>query len=326
MISRQLVEGTKARPPQSAHGSMTALAAYPAGGHWLASWHGRLGNHGVRRLMQPKLTISQPGDPFPIVQRKVKVHDPKAKIPKPRGKGLDQTNGVTVGQYLNTLCTSGAPSVSPGTGEVAVDKKFCTWTTWSLGPLDLPAPPPALLSKTPTGCGCLCDLVHSPHLWTIKVDDASWPHTRFDDEDAAHGKTPGGTGGIVTAPSPNSTKLWGAATVSGKALNIDPWLVLGHELCGHGWLGNFGIHPDGAPPRGEGGHQKTVERENSLRLEHGIELRGTFKDPHCGESFWRAKKSPKKINWSSFRDVCEKWRKAYNKTHGTSFKISDKIP
>ena len=38
---------------------------------------------------------------------------------------------------------------------------------------------------------------------------------------------------MVTAPSPNSTKLWGAGTVSGSALDVDPWLVLGHELCGH---------------------------------------------------------------------------------------------
>ena len=106
---------------------------------------------------------------------------------------------------------------------------------------------------------------------------------------------------------------------------IDPWLVLGHELCGHAWLGNQGIQPS-SPVRGEGGHQATVERENQLRKEHGIELRGTFKSPHCGESFWRKKKAPKKVNWSGFRGVCKTWRKKYNKTNGTKFKIEDKIP
>lgn len=133
---------------------------------------------------------------------------------------------------------------------------------------------------------------------------------------------------MVTTPSPNSTKLWGAATASGKAMNMDPWLVLGHELCGHGWLGNFGwAGPDQALPRGEGGHQETVKRENKLRKEHGIDLRGTFKDQHCGESFWRYKKSPKKnINWSTYRSICENWRKEYNKKHGTSHKITDRIP
>ena len=51
--------------------------------------------------------------------------------------------------------------------------------------------------------------------------------------------------------------------MSGTALNIDPWLVLGHELCGHAWLGNAGKHgPDEAAARGEGGHQETVAREN----------------------------------------------------------------
>jgi len=186
---------------------------------------------------------------------------------------------------------------------------------------------PAESSSTPTGCGCICDLAASNNQWTIVVDDASWPHTNFDNDAAAHGKAPGGSGGTVTTPSPNSPKLWGAAAVSGKELNIDPWLVLGHELCGHGWLGNAGKHaPDRVAPRGEGGHQATVERENLLRAEHGIEARGTFKDPNCGESFSRDKAAPGTVDWSSYRATCEAWRKDYNKKHGTSYKITDRIP
>ncbi|HEU4596490.1 MAG TPA: hypothetical protein VFS10_15245, partial [Pyrinomonadaceae bacterium] len=117
------------------------------------------------------------------------------------------------------------------------------------------------------------------------------------------------------------------ATASGKALDIDPWLVLGHELCGHGWLGDSGQHgPDETARRGEGGHQATVARENALRSEHGIELRGTFKQPHCGESFWRDKATGGPVNWSSYHAVCEQWRKKYNKKHKTKYTIADTIP
>lgn len=261
------------------------------------------------------------------VQRKVTVQSPGKKIPKPGGKGLDQTNADTVQNYLQKLCKSGSPKVS-SSGDVAIGKGFCSPIEVPIpfaGSVEIPAP--ATWSKTPTGCGCLCDLVHSKHSWKIMVDDSSWPHTVFDDHNAANGKTPGGTGGIVTTPSPNSEKLWGTATTKGKTLDIDPWLVLGHELCGHGWLGNFGKHgPDRTKPRGEGGHQETVKRENMLRAEHGIDLRGSYKDPYCGESYWRSKKKPKKVNWSSYLDVCKKWRKKYNKKHKAKYKLGDKIP
>jgi hypothetical protein len=265
--------------------------------------------------------------PVPVVQRKVAVDKAAGKIPNPGGKGVVQTNAKTVENYLTTLCPGGSVSVDGTTGNVGIDKGFCTAPILPTGMAGPPSPSPAQLSKTPTGCGCVCDLVDSKNVWAIRVDDASWPNTVFDDEVAAKGIKPGGTGGTVTTPSPNSPKLWGAATASGKDLDIDPWLVLGHELCGHGWLGNSGLHgPDVAKLRGEGGHQETVARENELRKEHGIDLRGTFKDPNCGESYWRDKSKPGKVNWSSFRSVCEKWRNDYNKKNGTSFKIADKIP
>jgi hypothetical protein len=261
----------------------------------------------------------------PKIQRFVKVDKPVDKIPNPGGKGLDQTNAATVLSYLTTLCPGGSVAVD-SSGNVSINHAFCTDTPLAAGLAGPPTPSPALLSKERTGCTCLCDLGNSKNLWTIKVDDSNWPQTNFDDPDAAAGKKPGGSGGTVTTPSPNSPKLWGAATVSGKALNVDPWLVLGHELCGHGWLGNQGRSEPEKPLRGEGGHQETVQRENELRKEHGIELRGTFKDPECGESFWREKKSPAKVNWSTYRAVCQKWRDDYNKKHGTKYKITDKIP
>ena len=265
----------------------------------------------------------------PLVQRKMRVDKPADNIPNPTGKGAVQTNAATVQDYLTTICAVGGVTVDGKTGDVGIGTDFCTRpqaTIWGVG-MPWTTASPAAASTTPAGCGCICDLVASAHLWKIRVDDGSWPHTVFDDDAAAKGLKAGGTGGTVTTPSPNSPKLWGAGTVSGKELDIDPWLVLGHELCGHGWLGNFGKHgPDEAKLRGEGGHQETVARENALRKEHGIELRATFKEPNCGESFWRDKAAPGKVNWSSYRAVCQSWRDAYNKAHGTKYKITDPIP
>lgn len=314
----------------SASAQSIQARAYTAGRDIVfASGEYRPGTAEGRRLLAHELThVIQQGGGARAVQRKLKVLDPKSNIPNPGGKGAVQTNAKTIEDYLKSLCPDGAASVKvdAGSGEVSIDKTFCSPVALPKGIAGPPSPAPAQTSKFKTGCSCICDFTASAHDWRIEVNDADWPHTDFDDDPGS--ETPGtGTGGKVTAPSPNSPKLWGAATAGGATLDIDPWLVLGHELCGHGWLGDRGEHaPDATPPRGEGGHQKTVERENLLRAEHGIDLRGTFKDPYCGESYWRDKAAPGKVNWSSFLSVCEAWRKDYNKKKGTKYKISDKIP
>ena len=260
------------------------------------------------------------------VHRTLAVKDPKKNIPNPTGKGLVQTNAATIEGYLKDICGGGGVKVEPGTGAVSIPGSFCNTAPPPpnfVGPIA----PNAATSSTPVGCTCLCEIIASGHTWTIVVDDADWPHTDFDDRDAANGVTPGGSGGKVTAPSPNSPKLWGTGTVTGKTLDMPSWLVLGHELCGHGWLGDRGAHgPDKLSPRGEGGHQKTIERENLIRGEHGIEARGGFKDPNCGESFWRDKATNGPVVWSTYRAKCIAWRDAYNKANGTTYTINDKIP
>ncbi len=275
------------------------------------------GTHEGRRLLAHELThVVQQSESqgmvsaqlSPSLHRKVKVDKPKGFIDNPTGKGLVQTNAQTVEGYLQTLCSGGSVAVDGSTGDVKMDTSFCTQPGFQIGHEVLPAGPvPASVSKEPTGCGCLCDMVGSANDYTIVVNDKDWPHT---------------LGRVVTTPSPNSPKLWGAATVSGKTTTIDPWLVLGHELCGHAWLAEKGL-PDDNATRGEGGHQETVGRENELRKEHGIEARGNFKDPYCGESFSRDKAGPGPVEWSSYLKICEAWRK---KTYGGKYKISDKIP
>jgi len=246
----------------------------------------------------------------PSLHRKVTVDKPRDPIPNPTGKGLKQTNAATVEGYLQTLCSEGKVSVDRTSGSVSLTAAdFCAPTPVPGGGAGPPGPAPAATSKEPTGCTCLCDMVGSANDFTVVVDDKEWPHT---------------LGQTVTTPSPNSRKLWGTATVSGKQMLMDPWLVLGHELCGHAWLAEKGL-PDDNATRGEGGHQETVDRENQLRKEHGIEERGGFKDPYCGESFWKAKtnKGPGPVQWSKYVQICAAWR--WKKYKG-KYKISDKIP
>jgi hypothetical protein len=269
--------------------------------------------------------IQQSSGEHPL-RRKLAVLNPDAPIADPTGKGLKQSNAATIGNYLGTLCAGGAVKVDAASGQVDISSSFCNPAPVAPDFIGPPAPS-ASNTGTQTGCGCICDIVTSKNQWKISVDDNSWPHTDFDDHGAALGNKPGGSGGTVTAPSPNSTKLWGAETVSGKETDIDPWLVLGHELCGHAWMGNTGSHAaDEASPRGEGGHQETVKRENLLRAEHGMEARGSFKDPNCGESFFRDKANPAPVNWSSYWSKCQAWRDAFNKANGTNFKMTDRIP
>ncbi|MBL7749667.1 MAG: DUF4157 domain-containing protein [Chitinophagaceae bacterium] len=273
-------------------------------------------------------TVQQGGDFQKKIDRKLSVTDASNMIPNPTGKGLVQTNRDTVLNYLQTLCTGGNVTISAG-GDVSVPSYFCSTTPY---PPDFVGPIPltASTSGTPVGCGCLCDIITSPNSWRITVDDSSWPHTLFDDNTKADTPGSGGSGGEVTTPSPNSPLLWGAVTAAGGFQNIDPWLVLGHELCGHGWLGNKGdAAKDHTAPRGRGGHQETVERENLIRDEHGISRRGTFRQPYCGESFSHptgTTASAGTVTMSSFLNVCKKWRAQYNKLNSTSFKISDQIP
>ena len=266
------------------------------------------------------------------VSRKLSVNNPSANIDNPTGTGKVQTNKDTVLDYLNTICPSGTVTISSA-GDVAVSPLFCSAKpfSFSMGPIAVTAAN-VTTSATPVGCGCLCELASPSNTnnWRITVDDNSWPHTDFDDPAKAGTPGSGGTGGVVTAPSPNSQKLWGAVTKPGAFADIPPWLVLGHELCGHAWEGNTGdAKKDAVPVRGRGGHQETVGRENLLRAEHSLTLRGGFRDPFCGESFSNpVGTTPSKSNatLSSFLPVCKQWRKEYNKANKTSFKIEDPIP
>lgn len=326
-FGRDLSEVRLHTHPHAAEAARALNARAYAFGHDIAFAAGEYAQDdpGKRRLVAHELAhvVQQSHDKPRQIQRTLSVEKPSDNILNPGGKGAAQTNADTAKQYLNILCGVGKPVIA-ATGEVSLEGGLCDPLGFGFfGNL----PPPALLSTTPTGCSCLCDIVNSANAWTILIDDVDWPHTDFNDHAAADNPASGGTGGRVTAPSPNSPKFWGAATAKGNNLNIDPWLVLGHELCGHAWMGNKGGHAvDTTDKRGRGGHQATVARENLIRQEHGIEARGTFKDPNCGESFWRDKKKPADVNFSGSLAECKLWRQEYNKKNKTKYKITDRIP
>ncbi|MFZ1220563.1 MAG: DUF4157 domain-containing protein [Chthoniobacterales bacterium] len=256
------------------------------------------------------------------LQRTVVVDKPKDLIPNPTGKGVSQTNAATVEDYCAELCSAEKPKVDAGTGEMSMSAAFCSVP-------GIGGPRPAETAKTATGCTCLCDLVNSTNLWTIKIDDVSRPNTTYTDDDAGTGVKPGGTGGIVTVNSPNSPNVFGSVTASGKNVDNDPWLILGHELCGHGWLGNAGKAETAAVTTTVGRQPFTVDRENALRAEHGIEARGrSFRDPFCGESYERLKTDKAGTGKFDLRYInsCALARSRCKKPNYGLFKLEERIP
>lgn len=257
------------------------------------------------------------------LRRALRVARPADPVPTPSPSGRTPTNGEAIEKYLRTMAPQSSIAVDRSNGRVSMKEEFCRTRgqrflhqfgrgavkgakigAYALGIGALPGviigglvgaimgivdaargpDSQASGSSTPTGSTCLCDFVTGKNVWTIEVNDSQHPRTGS----AAQR--------IVQVPSPNSPKIWGAATVSGKLQNMEPWLVLAHELCGHAWLieNQKGQDDEEGTVEGEDArHHRSVERENLIRREHGLEARGfKLKDPYCGESFFREKTNP----------------------------------
>ena len=90
----------------------------------------------------------------------------------------------------------------------------------------------------------------------------------------------------------------------------------------------MGLPTRSSPLRAAQGHLKRGQQSTgAIDPYQGIEQRGSFKDPFCGESFSQLKDDGTgktgPVQWSSYLTKCEAWRK---KTYGGKYKISDKIP
>jgi hypothetical protein len=216
------------------------------------------------------------------IRRRIQVHAPNDKIPKPGGKGLDQTNAETVQTYLDQICPFGTPEVSASTGNAGMGDMECIFPD-QLG----------------VGCGCICELDEAPVTVTIHVRDegmkikgadSTSPHTTATGFGAETGQ---GTGSDVIVPSPNDTVEYCYADVTGAKQAFSNCEILGHELCGHARLNARGTHPrDQLNKEVRHGHETVVPMENAIRNERGITNRDRgagAADPYCGESFQRKK-------------------------------------
>lgn len=218
-------------------------------------------------------------------------------------------------------------------------------------------------SATPTSATCLCDMVDNPHWWTIEINDSDHPRTMSENDPRDPMKIRSLPGGRVRVPSPNSPKLWGAASMTGKLENDPPWLVLAHELCGHAWLQERGREDEGETktvpnvvrgPDGKlvvtnpelltgntpapHGDFAPIQRENLIRQEHHMALRGfRVRDPFCGESFSRDVAHPegpaefttgssKGSSEVTFMEKCEAFRAALPENKDGRYRIDQQIP
>lgn len=281
-----------------------------------------------KQLLAHELThvIQQGQAPSSVISRKVSVENPDNNIPNPGGTGLVQTNVVTVLDYMSKLC--------PDTGMVAnggaidlVDTGFCIP---SVKQKDGTFKSPSALSAHPVSCECLCEMIMDPlQNIIIRIDDTL-------SGNASTNSTP--LGAIISVPSPNMPTK-GVRGASGKTIDSPHFIVLGHELCGHHFLekrGNNERENTQNIPRG--GHDPAIKRENLIRQEHGLEKRGTFRDPCCG-IFESTDLDLKKTNGrcgdvfekqkdekGTVANECKHWRDEYNKLNGTSFTTDDAIP
>ncbi len=276
-----------------------------------------------RRLLAHELVHAthqndSPATREPVLRRKLEVLEPSKNIPNPGGKGRVITNRQQILEYIETLCDSPLAGISIGAGG-QVTSTLCDDATLI----------PGVIDRTVHGCMCLCDVINNTHRITITVDDTTGPHTSM----GPGAVQPGGTDADIVVWSDNATRAIGAPTVSGKLLDVPQWLALGHEMCGHAWLGMQGREDPGPKWTGLPGHVPATERENLIRREHDIEARAIWREPFCGEGFVFEKSKGRpatpaavKAGSPDWLTNCTEWRNSLNWLNCTNYKLSDTIP
>lgn len=281
-----------------------------------------------RHLLAHELThvVQQRGITEPPIERKISVQDPHQNIPNPDGKGLKQSNELTVLDYMSDLCPDTDFMVGGGQVEL-LDTSFCFPSEEQE---DGSFKSPSELSDHPVSCECLCEMIMDPfELITIRIDDN------------VEGTGSTGTAGgitVISVPSPNAKEQLVRGT-TGESVGSPPHIILAHELCGHHWLAKHGVDEgENVANMARGGHDSAIGRENLVREEHDLKTRGTFRDPccglgestagdlakpsgKCGKEFEEAKERHRGLAYE-----CQHWREEYNKLNGTNFTTDDAVP
>jgi hypothetical protein len=224
------------------------------------------------------------------IQRAITLTDPGGTPPHPAGAmGPFPSKAFTLRGWLRTLCPDGNWDVDAATGVVDSPDRatFCAAR---------PTRGHAHRSTTHhrTSCGCLCELTApGSRTITVQIDEnltvgaASFPLVPLGEAGTSHvtatDKISGFTGrdfvGITGAGA--TAPLAGAGRT--QTIPDPPWIIFGHEVCGHARLQTGPMGPTGVEhsetPRGDAG---AVDVENRIRREHstvasslGIR-RGTF--------------------------------------------------
>jgi hypothetical protein len=195
-------------------------------------------------------------------QRKMIVN-PTDTIPLPAGQqGPPEPLTNAVQNLMDNMCPTGDFKVDPGTGAVSSRQAFCEWH-----PPLVQGVTEADASKTPTGCGCLCDVVDDSKTTTVSFQ-AGGPGTA---PGSVGGNGPG-QGGAKTDPTVHiDPHFQGQYKISGRWVDVPFHLLFSHELCGHARPKMHGTHvargatrAGGTPPQ----EQAAVDVERAIAAEH----------------------------------------------------------
>jgi len=232
----------------------------------------RLLAHELAHVMQQREHIAARA----IIHRAITLTSPGDEIPHAAGDmGPFPTKALTLNNWLDMLCPDGNWGVDDTTGVVSSPDAgtFC-------GARPTRGSAHHTRSAHPTSCGCLCALTTAGSRDVeVQIDENltvgghSIPLVPQGEAATVH---PGPTNKISAFTGREFVGLTGAGATSphagtGRAQTIPdpPWIIFGHEVCGHARLqtGPMGATQVGhaTTPQGD---RTTVDVENRIRREH----------------------------------------------------------
>jgi LysM repeat protein len=233
-----------------------------------------------RRLLAHELThvMQQREDTAArsMIQRAITLTDPGGEVPHPVGAvGPFPTKAFTLNSWLDTLCPDGSWDVDNATGVVdSTDRATFCGARPARGHIH------HTTSRHPTSCGCLCELTGTgAKTIEVQIDEnltvggASTPLAPLGEGGTSHVSATDKVTGFTGRPGPSVTGAGATTPLSGtgRAQQIEspPWVVFGHEVCGHARLQAGRMSPTGVEhattPQGD---RTAVDVENRIRREH----------------------------------------------------------
>jgi Domain of unknown function (DUF4157) len=202
----------------------------------------------------------------PLLQRRMVVTP--ADVPLPPGvQGPPTPFTFAVQGLMADTCPEGRLTMDIRTGAVSDPTSFC----------EPPAPDGggkrAATSRTPVGCGCLCDVIRSAQTLTIAFSPGG-PGTS-PGAVAAAGRQPGQGGQAISPTVSADPRFQGQYQIGGRWVDIPFHLIFAHEVCGHALPKMRGTHaargptPAGGTPPSE---RHAVDAERAIAAEHSPPL------------------------------------------------------